>query len=267
MHWLWHNHRALVVFAGLILFAVFFAEATKREFPALTAIVGPGIVTAFGYCAFWALRRIQNREYDRERSRGIESESVYSILGVKQDATGEEIRRAYRALAGRYHPDNYPEDQKAKMTASLLRINQAYEMVNDEDVRFEYDSLVLQHEPSAPPFDAAYEYILEWRSRVSYADEYGFEGELDDLSETEPSVESSASDEMPAGPVPIQIPQTFDDGSGQESQRGEPVPTMQNSVHASGECPACGEPYVNQQHRTGPILCERCGEELSRRGN
>jgi DnaJ-class molecular chaperone len=61
----------------------------------------------------------------------------YDILGVSRDASPEEIRRAYRTLARRYHPDVNKEpgaDERFK------EIGAAYEVLSDEDKRREYDN-------------------------------------------------------------------------------------------------------------------------------
>ena len=44
------------------------------------------------------------------------SDELYDALGVKKTATAEEIRKAYRAMAKKYHPDLNPGDAKAEET-------------------------------------------------------------------------------------------------------------------------------------------------------
>jgi len=55
----------------------------------------------------------------------------YSILGVGKDATDEEIKAAYRELARKYHPDNYPDDNPLKELAEekMQEINAAYDKI------------------------------------------------------------------------------------------------------------------------------------------
>ena len=55
----------------------------------------------------------------------------YSILGVSSDATDEEVKNAYRALARKYHPDNYGDDNPLKDLANekMQEINSAYDEI------------------------------------------------------------------------------------------------------------------------------------------
>jgi len=61
----------------------------------------------------------------------------YDVLGVARDATPDEIKRAYRALARRHHPD--VADDKAAAEQRFKEINEAYEVLSDPRKRAEYD--------------------------------------------------------------------------------------------------------------------------------
>ncbi|MGD2124745.1 MAG: molecular chaperone DnaJ [Desulfobacteraceae bacterium] len=61
----------------------------------------------------------------------------YDVLGVSRDAGQEEIKRAYRKLAMKYHPDRNPGDKEAE--ASFKEAAEAYEVLRDEDKRHIYD--------------------------------------------------------------------------------------------------------------------------------
>jgi len=58
----------------------------------------------------------------------------YATLGVTEDASQEEIKRAFRKLAGQHHPD------KGGDTAEFQRIQEAYSVVGDEGKRAQYDA-------------------------------------------------------------------------------------------------------------------------------
>lgn len=55
----------------------------------------------------------------------------YKVLGVSPDASDEEVKRAYRALAKKYHPDRNPGDADAAQ--KMREINAAYEQIKDPD--------------------------------------------------------------------------------------------------------------------------------------
>lgn len=67
----------------------------------------------------------------------MQSKDYYTILGLHRDAPNEEIKKAYRKLALRYHPDVNPEDEEAGERFKL--ISEAYAVLSDEGKRRQYD--------------------------------------------------------------------------------------------------------------------------------
>jgi molecular chaperone DnaJ len=66
-----------------------------------------------------------------------ERPDYYKILGVGKNATDEEIKKAYRKLARKYHPDRNPGDKQAE--ERFKEISQAHDVLSDPDKRKEYD--------------------------------------------------------------------------------------------------------------------------------
>ena len=62
----------------------------------------------------------------------------YKTLGVDKKASAEEIKKAYRKLARRYHPDRNPDDKQAE--TRFKEISQAYDVLGDPEKRKQYDS-------------------------------------------------------------------------------------------------------------------------------
>src|SRR5712692_8458529 len=65
-------------------------------------------------------------------------DNYYAILGVPIDADSDTLKRAYRQLARRYHPDLAGEDGAVQMK----RINRAYDVLSDPDKRLNYDTII-----------------------------------------------------------------------------------------------------------------------------
>jgi len=63
----------------------------------------------------------------------------YEILGVSKNATLEEIKKAYRELALKYHPDRVPPEQKKEAEEKFKEISEAYAVLSDPEKRALYD--------------------------------------------------------------------------------------------------------------------------------
>mmetsp|Transcript_41475 Transcript_41475/g.53483 ORF Transcript_41475/g.53483 Transcript_41475/m.53483 type:complete len:448 (-) Transcript_41475:226-1569(-) len=80
----------------------------------------------------------------------------YEVLQLKKNATEKEIKKAYRKLAQKWHPDKNPSN-KDRAQKKFQELAEAYEVLADEDKRYEYDA--FGHLPEE----------FEWGERVKYA--------------------------------------------------------------------------------------------------
>jgi curved DNA-binding protein len=69
----------------------------------------------------------------------MDYKDYYKILGVARSASADDIRKAYRQLAMKYHPDRNPGDKAAE--ERFKEINEAYQVLNDTEKRAHYDQL------------------------------------------------------------------------------------------------------------------------------
>ena len=74
---------------------------------------------------------------------GSDSENYYSILGVSNNANANEIKKAYRALSFKYHPDKNQGDKEKEDI--YKKINQAYDTLKDTSRRQQYDFEILMN--------------------------------------------------------------------------------------------------------------------------
>mgnify|MGYP002856474031 CR=1 FL=1 len=64
-------------------------------------------------------------------------DDLYATLGVTKAATADEIKKAYRNLAFKYHPDRNPGDKEAE--EKFKEVNEAYQVLSNPQKRAQYD--------------------------------------------------------------------------------------------------------------------------------
>ena len=75
--------------------------------------------------------------YRRKKEEGMAKRDFYEVLGISRDAAEADIKKAYRRLAMKYHPDRNPDDEEAE--SRFKEAKEAYEVLSDPQKRAAYD--------------------------------------------------------------------------------------------------------------------------------
>src|SRR5206468_6893281 len=75
------------------------------------------------------------------RPVAVKFRDYYEVLGVPRSAPAAEIKRVYRQLARKHHPDLQPAAERPRAAERFKEINEAYEVLSDPDKRAKYDAL------------------------------------------------------------------------------------------------------------------------------
>lgn len=110
----------------------------------------------------------------------MEFKDYYQILGVRRDATAEEIKKAFRKLARKYHPD---VSKEVNAEARMQELNEANAVLSDPEKRAAYDQLGLGYQPGQefqppPDWDAGFEFSGQGLSPGEAGDFSDFFAEL-----------------------------------------------------------------------------------------
>ena len=68
----------------------------------------------------------------------MQFKDYYQVLGVARDASAEAVKKAYRQLARKYHPD---VSKEADASARMSEVNEAYAVLSDAERRAAYDAV------------------------------------------------------------------------------------------------------------------------------
>lgn len=171
----------------------------------------------------------------------------YQILGVPKNATQEEIKKAYRKLAQKYHPDANPGNKEAE--ERFKEISAAYDVVGDEAKRKQYDRVremvASGFGPSAGP---------SWTggpgARVRFED-LGF-GDLGDLGDLLGGLFGTRRGRARAAArgADLEADVTV---SFEESMRGTTVPVR---IQGPAPCQTCGG--SGAAPGSSPVVCPQC---------
>jgi curved DNA-binding protein CbpA len=71
----------------------------------------------------------------------VKFRDYYEVLGVSRTSKPADIKKAYRQLARKLHPDLQPAAERAKASERFKEINEAYEVLSDPEKRAKYDAL------------------------------------------------------------------------------------------------------------------------------
>jgi dolichyl-diphosphooligosaccharide--protein glycosyltransferase len=100
------------------------------------------------YMSWQILEFAGSKELTVKPTETLKKRDFYEVLGIARNATGEEIKKTFRKLAFKYHPDHNRHDGAEE---KFKELNEAYEMLSDPDKRAAYDRFRYDRNPQKVP--------------------------------------------------------------------------------------------------------------------
>lgn len=191
----------------------------------------------------------------------MEYKDYYNSLGVKRDASADEIKKAFRKLARKYHPDINPGDQAAE--AKFKEINEAYEVLSDPEKRKKYDQFGAdwnryQQTGGAGGFDWSQYAGQPGGVRVDFGQGFGGAGGFSDFFETlfgsMGGRSTSGYAGSPFGTRGVQKGQDYEQAVDVTLEEAFTGTQRQMRLEVPQQCPTCGGTGAQ-----GNNLCPTCG--------
>ncbi len=106
--------------------------------------------------------------------------SYYQILGVSNQSSSAEIKKAFRRLARQVHPDLHPNDAEA--AARFKQISEAYEVLGDAERRSQYDTRLNESSSDRPPVEPSF-YPARYRQALHKLSQQDYKGAIVDFTQ------------------------------------------------------------------------------------
>ncbi len=198
----------------------------------------------------------------------VTKRDYYEILGVGRGASVEEIKRAYRELALKHHPDRVPADQKKEAEERFKEISEAYAVLSDPQKRSVYDQY------GHAGFDQRYstEDIFRGADFSSIFEDLGFGGSIfEDLFGGFGLFSGGGSRGRRGSDLEIELPLTFDEAATGVSKtvsvpRRELCPDCKGEGGERAVCATCQGAGQIRQSAVFMVIartCPRCGGQGS----
>ena len=181
-----------------------------------------------------------------------EKRDYYEVLGVSKNSSDGDIRKAFRSLARKFHPDKNPNDSEAEK--KFKEVQEAYAILSNPEERRKYDTFGHSGHGSSPFGPGGFQGVI-----ISLEDLFGggFDGIFNQFFGSSRRRSSKGDDLIYRHTVPFQVAM---DGSEEEIE----IQALRNCIECDGSgsnspdkvkiCPACdGRGRVERLERLGPF--------------